>query len=80
MKNGVNYLGWHFYLTETGKVIRKLATTNKKRMKRRLQLLQEKYHNGEIGFDTVWRSIVSTHGHLMHGHTYHLREKLMFQS
>ena len=30
IKNGVDYLGFHIYLTETGKVVRKLRRTSKK--------------------------------------------------
>ncbi|NCE97587.1 hypothetical protein [Emergencia sp. 1XD21-10] len=29
IRNGVNYLGWHFYLTDTGKVIRKVKRQTK---------------------------------------------------
>jgi len=76
VKNGVDYLGWHFYLTETGKVIRKLRTSNKRRLKRRLKLLQKEYRYGYIDFDAVKRSMASTDGHLIHGHTYQLRSKL----
>jgi len=76
VKNGVNYLGWHFYLTETGKVIRKLVASNKRRFKRRIKLLQKNYAKGQIDNSTVKRSIVSTHGHLLHGHTYKLHTKV----
>jgi len=76
IKNGVNYLGWHFYLTETGKVIRKLKTAGKKRIKGKLKLLQYKYSKRIFDFDDVKRSLVSINGHLLHGHTYRLRETL----
>jgi len=76
VKNGVDYLGWHFYLTDTGKVIRKLRTSNKRRLKRRIKLLQKEYNDGLIDFNAVKRSLVSTYGHLIHGHTYRLRNKL----
>jgi len=76
LRNGVNYLGWHFYLTETGKVIRKLKNSSKKRIKGKFRLLQHKYSNGEIDFDDVQRSLVSVRGHLVHGHTYRFREAI----
>jgi retron-type reverse transcriptase len=76
MRNGVNYLGWHFCMTETGKVIRKLSTQGKKRIKRRLRKLQQQYRSGEIDLTAIRRCLVSTHGHLAHGHTYRLRKKL----
>ena len=34
---GVDYVGWHFYLTDTGKVIRRLRSSGKRRFKRRLK-------------------------------------------
>lgn len=37
IKNGVDYLGFRFYLTSTGKVIRRLRTSSKRRWKRRLK-------------------------------------------
>jgi len=76
VKNGVEYLGWHFYLTTTGKVILKLKSTNKRRLKRRIKLLQKNYKNRMINFDDVKRSLVSTNGHLILGHTYRFRTKL----
>lgn len=37
IRQGVDYLGFHFYLTETGKVIRTLRQSGKKRLKRKLR-------------------------------------------
>ncbi|MDR2600597.1 MAG: RNA-directed DNA polymerase [Oscillospiraceae bacterium] len=76
LKNGVNYLGWHFYLSKTGKVIRKIRNPSKKRIKKKYKLLQFKYSNRTIDFDDVRRSTTSIRGHLQHGHTYRFREKL----
>jgi hypothetical protein len=80
IKNGVDYLGWHFYLTESGKVIRKLRTSNKKSLKSRMRKLAQDYHDWKIDLDAVKRSNVSTYGHLMHGNTYHLRNKLAWET
>jgi hypothetical protein len=76
IKNGVDYLGWHFYLTGAGKVVRKLRTSNKKTLKKRLRRLAQDYHDWKIDAEAVKRSMVSTNGHLMHGNTYRLRCKL----
>lgn len=76
VSQGVDYLGWHFYLTETGKVIRKLRTSNKRRFKRRLKAFREQYRNGQIDIDDIKRSLVSYSGHLMHGHTWKLKKKV----
>lgn len=76
MRNGVDYLGWHFYLTDTGKVIRKLRQNRKRHLKRRLKVLQRDYAEGKADFADVKQRMAATHGHLIHGHTYHLREKI----
>ena len=59
ISQGVDYLGWHFYLTDSGKVIWKLRTSGKRRFKRRLQSFRRKYATGDIGFDDIKRSLVS---------------------
>lgn len=65
------------YLTDTGKVIRKLRTSNKKRMKRKLKRFRHAYREGKIDFSSITRSIYSYQGHLSHGHTYHLRKNIL---
>lgn len=80
VKNGVDYLGWHFYLTDTGKVVKRLRTQNKKRLKRRLKGLQKGYAEGKLDWEDVKRSMAATQGHLIHGHTYRLRAKLYNQT
>lgn len=74
--HGVDYLGWHFYLTDTGKVVKRLRRQNKKKLKRRLKGLQKGYAEGRLDWEGVKRSMAATHGHLTHGHTYRLRAKL----
>ncbi|GHU51830.1 hypothetical protein AGMMS49975_06430 [Clostridia bacterium] len=41
-----------------------------------MKSLQKDYKIGTIEMDGVKRSIMSTHGHLIHGHTYRLRAKV----
>lgn len=73
---GVDYLGWRFYLTDSGKVIRRLRTSNKRRFKRRLKAFQEKYRSGEMDYEAISRSLASYVGHLQHGHTWKLQTKV----
>ena len=77
ISEGVDFLGFRFYLTDTGKVIRRLRTSNKRRWKRRLKKYREEYRVGEKSFEEIKRSIVSYNGHLIHGHTWKLRKKVM---
>ena len=76
MKDGVDYLGFRFYLTDTGKVIRRLRTGSKRRWKRRLKKMERQYREDEITFEEISRSIASYKGHLKHGHTYRLKRKV----
>ena len=76
LSQGVDYLGWHFYLTDTGKVIRRLRTANKRRFKRRLKRFQWEYASGLTDFDAIKRSLASYKGHLQHGHTWKLRKEV----
>ena len=76
VSQGVDYLGWHFYLTDTGKVIRRLRTGSKRRLKRRLRKFQKEYAEGRTDAAAIRRSLVSYNGHLRHGHTWKLRKKI----
>jgi len=77
LRSGMKFLGWHFYLTETGKVVRKLKAQTKTRYKRRMEKLQKDYATGAINMDDVENSLAGYNGHLMHGHTHRLKERVM---
>lgn len=77
LAQGADYLGFHFYLIEQGKVIRKLRTSNKKRIKKKLKSYRHAYRIGKMDYEAVKRSIVSYKGHLSHGNTYHLQKQLL---
>ncbi len=77
LSQGVDYLGFHFYITENGKVIRKLRASNKKRVKRKLKHFRHAYRTGVMGREDVERSLASYRGHLSHGNTYMLQKTLL---
>ena len=76
VSEGVDFLGFRFYLTDTGKVIRRLRTSNKRRWKRRMKKFKERYRDGEMTIDDIKRSLASYRGHIGHGHTYKLQKKV----
>lgn len=76
LHRGVEFLGWRFFLTDTGKVVRKLKKQSKTRMRRRLCRLQKDYAQGIIGLEDAHASFASYMGHLRHGNTYHLQTKI----
>lgn len=77
ISQGVDYLGFHFYLTNTGKVIRKLRTQRKIRMKRKFKMVKEKYEKGIIDLDYISKMVNSYRAHLSYGHTHKLWENIL---
>lgn len=77
MKNGVNYLGWHFYFAKNGKIIRKLKNQTKKKYKRKLKYMKKMYENEKMEFNEIKQVLSSYKGHLSHGHTYRLRKQFL---
>lgn len=75
LKNGVDFLGFHTYLTESGAVIRKVRRRSKNNMKRKLEKLANLYAAGRIDRKTVEQSYQSWRGHAAKGNSYHLIRK-----
>ena len=75
ISNGVDYLGWHIYLTESGKVIRKVRSNTKKKFQRRLKTMEKKYAAGKKQLEDVKQVLTSFHAHLAYGNTWRLQEK-----
>ena len=77
IKNGVEFLGFHFYMTDTGKVIRKVKTATKKKFKKRMQKLNEQYNSGKIELEDIQKILPGFNGHLKRGHTFRLRKAVL---
>lgn len=73
---GVDYLGFRFYLTDTGKVIRKLRQSSKVRFEKRLKFIQKGYYKGTMELDDIKRTLASYNGHLAHGNTWGLKKSV----
>ena len=69
-KNGVEYLGFRFTLTDTGAVVKKVKMQSKLRYKRRLRRYAELYREGRIQMTDIRQSLAGFHGHMKHGNTY----------
>lgn len=72
MKNGIDFLGFHTYITDTGKVICKLRKRSKENMKCKLRRLAQDYQNGLISLDKIIEYYGSWRSHASYGNTYHL--------
>lgn len=77
LSQGVDYVGFHFYLTDSGKVVRRLRTTNKRRFKRKLKAMRKTYEEGGIELEEINQRLASHLGHLSHGDTWRMRARTM---
>lgn len=73
LKNGIDFLGFHTYLTETGKVVMKLRRSSIQRMNARLKKWAKAYPKGEVSKEEIIVSFKAWNAHAAHGNTYTLR-------
>lgn len=73
LKQGIEFLGWKFYVKHTGKIIRKLKQQSKVRFKRKIKKLKEDKDKNKCTIKQVKMKLASHRGHLKYGHTYQLR-------
>lgn len=73
LQNGIDFCGFHTYLTHTGKVVKKLRYASIKRMKRRIRLWERQYAAGEITREKIMQSFEAWEAHAKHGDTRQLR-------
>ena len=67
LKKGIKYLGFHFYLTDTGGVYIKLASNSEKRMKRKIR----KMANMGKSDAEIKRSFYAWAAHASYGNNYY---------
>lgn len=75
IKNGFDFLGFHFYLTKTGKIVMKVRRASKERMRRKLKKFKELIENRKMNVLDVKMSYDSWKGHASHGNSYYLIKK-----
>lgn len=71
-KNGVNYLGFHTYVTDTGKVIRKLKNQNKRNAQKKLVRMAKLVADGKLPIEKFNASYNAWKNHISHGNCYKL--------
>lgn len=77
ISQGVDYLGFHFYVTDKGKVIRRLRTERKIRIKRKFKRIKEKYSQKKVGLEYISQMVNSYKAHLSYGHTHNLWKHIL---
>lgn len=76
LKNGIDFLGFHTYLTETGKVVRKLRHSSIKRMNAKLRRWERDYPAGRISREKILQCWQAWDAHAAHGNTWTLRQQV----
>lgn len=76
LKNGINFLGFHTYLTENGKVIRKLRHSSVKKMRAKLRHWEKAYPAGEVTHNQILDGWQAWNAHAAHGNTWQLRREV----
>lgn len=72
LKNGIDFLGFHTYISETGAVIRKVRRKSKNNVRRKLKKMRGLLEAGRITPETVEQSYKSWRGHASKGNCHHL--------
>lgn len=76
LKNGIDFLGFHTYLTHTGKVVRKVRASNIDTTRRRIRKYRRLVDAGKMTLDAVAQSYQSWRAHVEHGNSYHLLQRM----
>lgn len=76
LQNGIDFCGFHTYLTRTSQVVSKLRYSSIKRMKRRIRLWEKQYAAGEVSREKIMESFTAWEAHAKHGDTKQLRREM----
>ncbi len=76
LRNGIDFLGYHTYLTDSGKVVRKLRRTSIKRMNAKLKRWGKAYPKGEVTEQKILECWRAWDNHASHGNTYTVRQRV----
>lgn len=67
LRKGIRFLGFHTYITEEGKIIRKLTGDNKRQIKKRLRKYVKLIAKGELSVEKFYEKYNSWKNHASHG-------------
>ena len=79
LRNGIDFLGFHSYLTETGACVQKLRQSNIDRMSSRVKFWRKAYAEGTITKEKILGKFQAWDAYAAHGDTYALRQKFAGQ-
>ncbi|MDU2585511.1 MAG: RNA-directed DNA polymerase, partial [Anaerococcus prevotii] len=76
LRHGIDFLGFHTYLTETGKVIRKLRKCSKDKMRKKIRKHKKLQAKGLANPKEIELSYKSWAAHASHGNCYNLIKRM----
>jgi hypothetical protein len=76
LSHGIDFLGFHHYLAQSGKVIRKLRRSSKIRMKRKINKFAYLLTQEKITLKEIEQSYKSWLSHIKHGDTFRLKTSM----
>lgn len=76
LRHGVDFLGFHTYITESGQIIRRLRHSSVKRMKGKIRWWKKEYPAGKVTKQEILDSWTAWDAHAAHGNTYTLRQEI----
>lgn len=76
LHHGVDFLGFHTYITPTGKLVKKVRHDSNKRVKRKLKKFRELYQSGERTKKQIDQAYNSWKNHVCHGDSFYLRKEM----
>ena len=79
LRNGIDFLGFHSYLTETGACVQKLRQSNIDRMSSRVKFWRKACAEGTITKEKILGKFQAWDAYAAHGDTYALRQKFAGQ-
>ena len=75
LRNGIDFIGFHTYLTDTGAVVQKLRRSSIKRIRTAVKAWRHNYPAGKITKEEIKSRFAGWDAHAAHGDTYALRLK-----
>jgi len=75
-KNGIKFCGFHTYVTQNGKVIRKLKNENKRAAKKKFKKMVALVRAGRLSREKFYESYSAWKNHISHGNCVKLRYEM----
>ena len=76
LKDGFNFLGFHIYVTDSGKVVMRIKAKSKSRLRQRIRKFRKKVDAGDMTYEDAKTSYQSAIVHYKRGNCYYLIQEM----